>query len=260
MACSRSAASRAAAFSTLHMPASPSSGWAFAHWAASRQYASMSGAGSTPRSRATRAADEAISTRPAAFPSARRHRPSTRSHASRFDTFIAKRQPIKTSLGINPKQLYEYRDLADELTRIATDTDNTLSGGHMHISRTGRQTPARWYWALEALDGTQCEALNMRHMTDTRWCELIHGDYCGKDTAINDTHRHTIEFRTFGPWHHDTAGRLDAAVHYMHAMWRFFQKFPVPKLKTRDIRAMSRVAATQAINDTNATTAGRRRI
>ena len=49
-------------------------------------------------------------------------------------------------------------------------------------------------------------------------------------------------------------------VHYMHAMWRFFQKFPVPKLKTRDIRAMSRVAATQAINDTNATTAGRRRI
>lgn len=188
MACSRSAASRAAAFSTLHMPASPSSGCAFAHWAASRQYASMSGAGSTPRSRATRAADEAISTRPAAFPS------------------------------------------------------------------------ARWYWALEALDGTQCEALNMRHMTDTRWCELIRGDYCGKDTAINDTHRHTIEFRTFGPWHHDTAGRLDAAVHYMHAMWRFFQKFPVPKLKTRDIRAMSRVAATQAINDTNATTAGRRRI
>ena len=130
----------------------------------------------------------------------------------------------------------------------------------MHISRTGRQTPARWYWALEALDETQCEALNMRHMTDTRWCELIHGDYCGKDTAINDTHRHTIEFRTFGPWHHDTAGRLDAAVHYMHAMWRFLQKFPVPKLKTRDIQAMSRVAATQAINDTNATTAGRERI
>ena len=154
-------------------------------------------------------------------------------------------------------QLTEIRRLVE---RIATDTDNTLSGGHMHISRTGRQTPARWYWALEALDGTQCEALNMRHMTDTRWCELIHGDYCGKDTAINDTHRHTIEFRTFGPWHHDTAGRLDAAVHYMHAMWRFFQKFPVPKLKTRDIQAMSRVAATQAINDTNATTAGRRRI
>ncbi|WP_032736357.1 hypothetical protein [Bifidobacterium longum] len=154
-------------------------------------------------------------------------------------------------------QLTEIRRLVE---RIATDTDNTLSGGHMHISRTGRQTPARWYWALEALDETQCEALNMRHMTDTRWCELIHGDYCGKDTAINDTHRHTIEFRTFGPWHHDTAGRLDAAVHYMHAMWRFLQKFPVPKLKTRDIQAMSRVAATQAINDTNATTAGRRRI
>lgn len=82
-------------------------------------------------------------------------------------------------------QLTEIRRLVE---RIATDTDNTLSGGHMHISRTGRQTPARWYWALEALDGTQCEALNMRHMTDTRWCELIHGDYCGKDTAINDTH------------------------------------------------------------------------
>ena len=92
-------------------------------------------------------------------------------------------------------QLTEIRRLVE---RIATDTDNTLSGGHMHISRTGRQTPARWYWALEALDETQCEALNMRHMTDTRWCELIHGDYCGKDTAINDTHRHTIEFRTFG--------------------------------------------------------------
>ncbi|MDH7897658.1 ParA family protein [Bifidobacterium catenulatum subsp. kashiwanohense] len=40
---------------------------------------------------------------------------------ARFDTFIAKRQPIKTSLGINPKQLYEYRDLADELTRIAKE-------------------------------------------------------------------------------------------------------------------------------------------
>lgn len=159
-----------------------------------------------------------------------------------------------------PMTMSDLAEIRRLVERIATDTDNTLSGGHMHISRTGRQTPARWYWALEALDGTQCEALNMRHMTDTRWCELIHGDYCGKDTAINDTHRHTIEFRTFGPWHHDTAGRLDAAVRYMHAMWRFFQKFPVPKLKTRDIRAMSRVAATQAINDTNATTAGRRRI
>ena len=41
--------------------------------------------------------------------------------AARFDTFIAKRQPIKTSLGMNPKQLYEYRDLADELTRIAKE-------------------------------------------------------------------------------------------------------------------------------------------
>lgn len=40
---------------------------------------------------------------------------------ARFDTFIAKRQPIKTSLSINPKQLYEYRDLADELTRIAKE-------------------------------------------------------------------------------------------------------------------------------------------
>ena len=156
--------------------------------------------------------------------------------------------------------LGEFINCLDQSLYQGRHWRNTLSGGHMHISRTGRQTPARWYWALEALDGTQCEALNMRHMTDTRWCELIHGDYCGKDTAINDTHRHTIEFRTFGPWHHDTAGRLDAAVHYMHAMWRFFQKFPVPKLKTRDIQAMSRVAATQAINDTNATTAGRGRI
>lgn len=40
---------------------------------------------------------------------------------ARFDTFIAKRQPIKTSLGVNPKQLYEYRELADELTRIAKE-------------------------------------------------------------------------------------------------------------------------------------------
>lgn len=40
---------------------------------------------------------------------------------ARFDTFIAKRQPIKTSLSINPKQLYEYRELADELTRIAKE-------------------------------------------------------------------------------------------------------------------------------------------
>lgn len=40
---------------------------------------------------------------------------------ARFDTFIAKRQPIKTSFGMNPKQLYEYRELADELTRIAKE-------------------------------------------------------------------------------------------------------------------------------------------
>lgn len=47
-------------------------------------------------------------------------------------------------------QLTEIRRLVE---RIATDTDNTLSGGHMHISRTGRQTPAagtgRWKRSTE---------------------------------------------------------------------------------------------------------------
>lgn len=32
-----------------------------------------------------------------------------------------KLRSIKTSLGMNPKQLYEYRELADELTRIAKE-------------------------------------------------------------------------------------------------------------------------------------------
>lgn len=53
----------------------------------------------------------------------------------------------------------------------------------MHLRRTNRQTPSRWYWALKGLSDQQARNLNMRHTTNNRWCELIHGDYAGKHTA-----------------------------------------------------------------------------
>lgn len=159
-----------------------------------------------------------------------------------------------------PMTMSDLTEIQQLIGHITTDTDNRLAGGHMHISRTSRQTANRWYWALAALTESQCVAMNMRHMTDDRWCELRHGEYAGKATAINDSHTRTIEFRTFGPWHCATAEKLGAAVNYMHVIWRFFQKFPIYKLKTRDIQAMSRVTARQAIKDMYAKRAKEARI
>lgn len=100
------------------------------------------------------------------------------------------------------------------------------SGGHIHVARTGNQCASRWYWALRGLDGTQCERLNMRHMSDDYWCRLNHGEYRGKHTAVNDEHSDTIELRTFDCWWEGSADKLEPAVKWIRAMWRFFEKHP----------------------------------
>ena len=66
----------------------------------------------------------------------------------------------------------------------------------------------------------------MRHMSDDYWCELKHGEYTGKHTAVNDEHADTIELRTFDCWYAGSADKLEPAVKWMRAMWRFFEKHP----------------------------------
>ena len=105
------------------------------------------------------------------------------------------------------------------------------AGGHMHVRRTRRQTPSRWYWALKGLSDRQARNLNMRHTYYNRWCELRHGDYSGKDTAVNNTHADTIELRTFARWDDTTA----AALEWAHHMWRYFESHELYQLKTADI-------------------------
>ena len=100
------------------------------------------------------------------------------------------------------------------------------AGGHIHVARTDNQCASRWYWALRGLDGTQCERLNMRHLSDDYWCRLDHGEYTGKHTAVNDEHADTIELRTFGCWYAGSADKLEPAVKWIRAMWRFFEKRP----------------------------------
>lgn len=100
------------------------------------------------------------------------------------------------------------------------------AGGHVHVSRTANQCASRWYWALHGLDASQCERLNMRHMSDNYWCELNHGEYTGKHTAVNDEHCDTIELRTFDCWYEDSADKLVPAIRWIRAMWRFFEKHP----------------------------------
>ncbi|RSX50255.1 hypothetical protein [Bifidobacterium callimiconis] len=122
------------------------------------------------------------------------------------------------------------------------------AGGHIHIRRTERQTPARWYHALTGIDHAQTLALNMRHDTDDdRWCALRHDAYHGKCTAVNDDHPETIELRTFGAWNSYSAHQLKPALTWVHAMWRFFQHHPLHSLKETDIRRMAYVQARQAI-------------
>lgn len=125
--------------------------------------------------------------------------------------------------------------------------ENTgVAGGHIHVARNERQTPSRWYWALSALDETQCEALNMRHLSDSRWCSLEHGNYAGKATAVNDDHWDTIELRTFGAWDRSTSHKLMPALTWIHAMWRLFNKHPLYSLKKADIVACSLTAYAHA--------------
>lgn len=100
------------------------------------------------------------------------------------------------------------------------------AGGHIHVARTANQCASRWYWALRGLDGTQCGRLNMRHMSDDYWCELKHGEYTGKHTAVNDEHADTIELRTFDCWYAGSADKLEPAIKWIRAMWRFFEKHP----------------------------------
>lgn len=114
--------------------------------------------------------------------------------------------------------------LRELIERIPDYGEN--AGGHIHVARTPNQCAIRWYWALRGLDGAQCERLNMRHMSDDHWCELKHGEYCGKHTAINDEHQDTIELRTFDCWYEGSADRLVPAVKWVRAMWRFFEKHP----------------------------------
>lgn len=118
-------------------------------------------------------------------------------------------------------QLPALRELIE---RIPDYGEN--AGGHIHVARTPNQCASRWYWALRGLDGAQCERLNMRHMSDDYWCELKHGEYSGKHTAINDEHQDTIELRTFDCWYAGSADKLEPAVKWIRAMWRFFEKHP----------------------------------
>lgn len=114
--------------------------------------------------------------------------------------------------------------LRELIERIPDYGEN--AGGHIHVARTTNQCASRWYWALRGLDGTQCERLNMRHLSDDYWCELKHGEYSGKHTAVNDEHVDTIELRTFDCWYAGSVDKLEPAVKWIRAMWRFFEKHP----------------------------------
>lgn len=122
------------------------------------------------------------------------------------------------------------------------------AGGHIHVARTANQCAGRWYWALHGLDSSQCERLNMRHMSDDYWCRLSHGEYTGKHTAINDEHTDTIELRTFDCWYEDSAEKLVPAVKWIRAMWRFFEKHPRGTVKAG---AIEQYAACMADNVTD---------
>lgn len=119
--------------------------------------------------------------------------------------------------------------LVELIERIPDYGEN--AGGHIHVARTPRQCASRWYWALRGLDETQCKRLNMRHMSDDYWCELKHGEYDGKHTAVNGEHQDTIELRTFDCWYAGSAGKLEPAVKWIRAMWRFFEKHPRGTIK-----------------------------
>lgn len=155
----------------------------------------------------------------------------------------------------HPLTMSDVDMLTDIVGGISSDIRQRRSGGHMHVRRTKLQTAPRWYWALRAFTENDdmrkiaWEQLNMRHVLDSRehdnasessyWCNLIHGDYSGKRTAVNDCHALTIELRTFGRWDCDTAPRLANAVRWAHHMWRYFQHNPLHSLDSTAIMAES---------------------
>ena len=132
--------------------------------------------------------------------------------------------PGGVELRTNILDMTKLPALRELIERIPDYGEN--AGGHIHVARTPNQCASRWYWALRGLDGTQCERLNMRHVSDDYWCELKHGEYDGKHTAVNDEHAGTIELRTFDCWYEGSADRLEPAVKWIRAMWRFFEKHP----------------------------------
>ena len=127
------------------------------------------------------------------------------------------------------------------------------AGGHIHVARTANQCASCWYWALHGLDASECERLNMRHMSDNYWCALNHGDYTGKHTAVNDEHTDTIELRTFGCWYEDSADMLIPAVKWIRSMWRFFEKHPRGTVKAETIERYASCMANN-VTDTPALT------
>lgn len=161
----------------------------------------------------------------------------------------------------HPITMADVDALTDTVSSISSDIRQRRSGGHMHVRRTKLQTAPRWYWALRAFTKNDAmrkiawEQLNMRHVLESRehdnasessyWCPLIHGDYSGKRTAVNDCHSLTIELRTFGRWDCDTAPRLANAVRWAHHMWRYFQHHPLHSLDSKDIMAESERYALQ---------------
>lgn len=161
----------------------------------------------------------------------------------------------------HPLTMSDVDALADIVSGISSDIRQRRSGGHMHVRRTKLQTASRWYWALRAFTENDdmrklaWEQLNMRHVLASRehdnasessyWCPLIHGDYSGKRTAVNDCHTLTIELRTFGRWDKDTAPRLANAVRWAHHMWRYFQHHKMYSLDSAAIMAESKRYALQ---------------
>ena len=161
----------------------------------------------------------------------------------------------------HPLVMTDVDALTDVVSGISSDIRQRRSGGHMHVRRTKLQTAPRWYWALRAFTENDdmrklaWEQLNMRHVLESRehdnasessyWCNLIHGDYSGKRTAVNDCHELTIELRTFGRWDCDTAPRLANAVRWAHHMWRYFQHNPLHSLDSKAIMAESKRYALQ---------------
>lgn len=124
------------------------------------------------------------------------------------------------------------------------------AGGHLHVSRTSRQTCGRWFRALDGLSTKLAEELNMRHASDDdRWCCLAHGYYSGKHSAVNGDHPGTIELRTFGHWGRDTVSKLPAALRWAHAMWRYFENAPLRRLTAESIRRYSYNTARYLIDD-----------